>query len=246
MYGKAFEQPDAVPRRRLHPSAGVVFHVLNRGVRRMTIFDDALAYRSFLRTVQEGQERTSIRLLAYCVMPNHFHLVVWPERDGQLVEFMHWFQMTHSKRWHRYRQTEGVGALYQGRFKAFPVQGDRHFLAVCRYVERNPLRAGLVTSAEAWPWSSLGQRCKNSDGPILETWPILPPSNWNEIVNSVETNAELDAIRLSLVRNAAYGAVDWTETVRARGLGSRATLGRPARARPLRGTSSSQPNLRLA
>ena len=75
-----------VPRRRLHSSAGVVFHVLKRGVRRMTIFEDAPAYRSFLRAMQEGQERTSIRLLAYCVMPNHFHLVVWPERHGQLVE----------------------------------------------------------------------------------------------------------------------------------------------------------------
>src|SRR5262245_4788816 len=94
-----------VPKRCLYESAGVIFHVLNRGVRRMTIFEDAPAYQAFVTTLQEGQDRTSIRLLAYCVMPNHFHLVVWPDRSGQLVDFMHWFQMTHSKRWHRYRQS---------------------------------------------------------------------------------------------------------------------------------------------
>jgi len=230
-----------VPRRRLHESAGFVFHVLNRGVRRMTVFEDAPAYGSFLRALQQGQERTSIRLLAYCVMPNHFHLVVWPDRAGQLVDFMHWFQMTHSKRWHRYRQTEGVGALYQGRFKAFPVQNDEHFLTVCRYVERNPLRAGLVARAEAWPWSSLGQRCRNSEGPALGSWPIPPPSNWVAIVNSEESRAELDAIRSSLGRNVAYGAPEWATVVTAQGLGARARRGRPPSGRPLRGTPSSEP-----
>ena len=128
--------------------------MLNRGVRRMPVFEDALAYRSFMRVLHDGQERTSIRLLAYCVMPNHFHLIVWPDRDGQMVEFMRWFQMVHKKRWHQFRQNEGAGALYQGRYKAFPVQDDDHFLTVCRYVERNPLRAGLVTRAEQLPWSS--------------------------------------------------------------------------------------------
>src|SRR5262245_46361003 len=101
-----------VPKRRLHETAGIVFHVLNRGARRLTVFEDAPAYRAFLEVIEEGQQRTAIRLLAYCIMPNHFHLVVWPAKHGQLVEFMKWFQMTHSKRWHRYRQTEGIGALY--------------------------------------------------------------------------------------------------------------------------------------
>lgn len=215
----------------------------------MTVFEDAPAYRSFITTLQEGQERTAIRLLAYCVMPNHFHLVVWPERARQLVDFMHWFQMTHSKRWHRYRQSEGVGALYQGRFKAFPVQSDTHFLTVCRYVERNPLRAALVATVEEWPWSSLGQRCRNSEGPSLGPWPIPPPSNWTELVNSTESRSELAVLRKSVVRNAAYGESAWTEDVTARRLGSRPVRGRPPGGRPLRGTSApepEQPDLRFA
>jgi putative transposase len=226
-----------VPKRRLHETAGILFHVLNRGVRRLTVFEDAPAYRAFLQALEEGQQRTAIRLLAYCVMPNHFHLVVWPARDGQLVEFMKWFQMTHSKRWHRYRQTEGVGALYQGRFKAFPIQDGHHFLCVCRYVERNPVRAGLVTRAEDWPWSSLGQRCKNSNGPVLEPWPIPPPSNWTELVDGSEVKSELDAVRSALKRSTAYGEPVWADGLIARGVGHRRSRGRP----PSNSTSADLP-----
>ena len=245
--GKRIEQSSFVPKRGLRESGGVVFHVLNRGVRRMTVFEDAPAYRSFMRALQEGQDRTSIRLLAYCVMPNHFHLVVWPARDGQMVEFMRWFQMVHSKRWHQYRQTEGAGALYQGRYKAFPVQDGRHFLTVCRYVERNPLRAGLVSRAEDWPWSSLQQRCKNCDGPSLATWPIPTPSDWTAIVNASEPQTDLDALRSSVMSGLAYGSKSWAEDMRARGLAPQPREGRPAKGRPLRGQARpTQPDLRFA
>ena len=94
-------------------------------------------------------------------MPNHFHLIVRPENDGDLARFMGWLTLTHSKRWHAWRETAGTGPVYQGRYKALAVEADEHFLMVCRYVERNPLRAGLVVHAEEWPWSSLFQRCKN-------------------------------------------------------------------------------------
>lgn len=224
-----------------------MFHVLNRGVRRLRVFEDASAYQSFIQVLQEGQERTSIRLLAYCVMPNHFHLVVWPVRDGQMVEFMRWFQMVHSKRWHQFRQTEGAGALYQGRYKAFPVQDDDHFLTVCRYVERNPLRAGLVTRAEEWPWSSLGQRCRNCEGPRLETWPIPPPSNWVALVNSAEIHGELETVRSALVHGTAFGSSVWAEGMKTRGLAAQPREGRPLKGRPLRGEGPpTQPDLRFA
>jgi putative transposase len=212
----------------------------------MPVFEDAPAYRSFMLALQEGQERTSIRLLAYCVMPNHFHLVVWPARDGQMIEFMRWFQMVHSKRWHRYRQTEGTGALYQGRYKAFPMQGDGHFLNVCRYVERNPLRAGLVERAEDWPWSSLARRCRNGDGPALATWPIRPPTNWTAIVNASDLDTDLDVLRSSAQRGQAYGAKVWADDMRARGLAAQTREGRPAKGRPLRERSATQPDLRFA
>jgi putative transposase len=85
-----------------------------------------------------------MRILAYCVIPNHFHLVLWPHQDGALSEFMRWLTMTHTQRWHAAHQTAGTGPMYQGRFKSFPVQSDDHFYSVCRNVEPNPLRAKLV------------------------------------------------------------------------------------------------------
>jgi putative transposase len=101
-------------------------------------------------------------------MPNHWHLVVWPERDGDLSEFMRWLTLTHTQRWHAKHHTQGTGPLYQGRFKGFPVANDEHCLRVLRYVEGNPLRAGLARSARRWRWSSLGRATLGLPGPPLE------------------------------------------------------------------------------
>jgi putative transposase len=123
---------------------GLVYHVLNRANGRMALFDDDGDYAAFERVLAQACERVSMRLLAYCVMPNHWHLVVWPQRDGDLSRFMNWLTLTHTQRWHTHRQTVGTGHLYQGRFKSFVVQTDEHLLTGCRYVEGNALRAGLV------------------------------------------------------------------------------------------------------
>jgi putative transposase len=205
---------------------------MNRGARRLRLFEDPAAYDAFLAVLDEGRERTGMRLLTYCVMPNHFHLVVWPATDGQLTEFMWWFQLTHSKRWVGFRQIRGIGAVYQGRFRAFAVQDDGHLLTVCRYVERNPLRAGLVERAEDWPWSGLRQRVKNCTGPELTTWPILQPRNWLEIVNAADRTTELARVRTSLRRNAPFGSEDWLTDAASRGLGSLKMIGRPKQANP--------------
>jgi len=141
-------------------------------------------------------------------MPNHFHLVAWPSDDHELSGFMHWSTATHSKRWHSHRQTAGTGSVYQGRFKAFPVQTDPHFLAVCRYVEQNPLRAGLVSRAEDWEWSSLCDRCNNCDHIKLTEWPIPQPENWLDQVNHVESTPVRE-IRTSVLRSVPYGSESW-------------------------------------
>jgi len=98
-----------------------------------------------------------MRLLCYCIMSNHWHLVLWSKNDGDLSEYMRWLTVTHTQRYHAFHETFGKGPLYQGRFKLFPVEQDDHFFSVCRYVQRNPLRAGLVSRPELWRWSSLWQ-----------------------------------------------------------------------------------------
>ena len=116
---------------------GLIYHALNRANARLRIFDEEADYAAFVKVLAEVVTRTGMRLLAYCVMPNHFHLVVWPVGDGDLSRFMRLLTLTHTQRWHAHRRSAGTGHLYQGRFKSFPVQGDGHFSTVCRYVERN-------------------------------------------------------------------------------------------------------------
>ncbi|HUF47470.1 MAG TPA: transposase [Vicinamibacterales bacterium] len=201
-----------MPRRGLHFTGGLILHVLNRGVRRMQLFATDADYRAFLAAMAEGQAREGLSLLAYCVMPNHFHLVVWPKEHGQLVRFMWWFQATHSKRWHQFRGSHGTGPVYQGRYKAIPVQDDHHFLTVCRYVERNPVRANLVRLADRWSWSSLSQRGGNCNVPHLDPWPVLQPDNWSELVNRPEGPDEIDRIRRCIKRSLPVGSDPWART----------------------------------
>lgn len=216
----------------------MLYHVLNRANARMTIFDDDADYAAFERVLEEAVERTAMRLLAYCVMPNHWHLVVWPRDDGDLSRFVGWLTLTHTQRWHAHRGSAGSGHVYQGRFKSFPVQDDGHFLTVCRYVERNALRANLVSRAEAWRWGSLARW--SSDDPqrrscyraLLSTWPVRRSPNWTEHVNTPLTEQELAAIRRSIDRGVPLGGADWTERAVQR-LGLETTVrprGRPRKA----------------
>jgi putative transposase len=152
-----------------------------------------------------------MRLLAYCVMPNHWHLLLWPQRDGELSTFVGWMTLTHTQRWHAQHHSTGSGHLYQGRFKSFPVACDEHFWTVCRYVERNALRAGLVKRAEQWRWGSLWPR-DSSAGPgaiVFSDWPVPRPADWAKRVNAAQSEAELAAIRQCVSRGRPFGPLAW-------------------------------------
>src|SRR3990172_1855736 len=198
-----------MPRRPRGPTNDLVYHVLNRGVRRATLFESPWDYSAFERVLLQAVQRVAVRVLAYCVMPNHWHLIVWPQAADDLSRFMHWLTCTHAQRWHSLRGTSGTGSVYQGRYKAIPIKSDLHTLHVCRYVERNPLRAGLVTRAEDWRWSSLWRRCNSCDDVILSDWPILRPADWIEHVNQPQTEAELEALRSAVRRGTPFGDDPW-------------------------------------
>jgi putative transposase len=182
---------------------------MNRAVWRAQLFHQDGDYRVFRSLIDSTLNRIPIKLFAYCIMPNHFHLVAEGTRDGQLSDYMRLLTQAHSKKWHAARGTTGTGSVYQGRFKAFAVQSDAHFLTVCKYVERNALRAGLVHSAETWPWGSLADRCNNCRDLCLSPWPILQPSDWLAMVNGSEP--ELDAVRYSMRRSRPFGSPLWIE-----------------------------------
>ena len=214
---------------------GYVYHVLNRGNGRMAIFDDAGDYDAFERILEQAVKReTGVGVLAYCLMPNHWHLVLRPTANGELSRFIRWVTLTHTQRWHAHRHTVGGGHVYQGRYKSFLVESEGYLATVCRYVERNAQRANLVKRAEDWRWSSLHRWHTGSaqEKALLSPWPVAGgrrPPGWLERVNTPQTEAELDSLRRSVNRGQPLGGQAWQERM-ARQFGLESTFrpkGRP-------------------
>ncbi len=168
-------------------------------------------YAAFAQILREADQRHPTRLLGYCLMPNHWHLILWPHRDGDLSRLVGWLTLTHTQRWHARNRTAGSGHLYQGRFKSFPIQEDTPLLRVLRYVEGNASRAGLVQRAEQWRWSSLirRQHASGDREPRLDAGPVALPANWTDQVNEPLTEAELAAVRRSVTRGQPFGEGAW-------------------------------------
>ena len=211
--------------------ANGLYHALNRGNSRATIFHQEDDYEAFERILADGLSRYAVRLFGYELMPNHWHLVLRPDGDGEMSRFLRWITATHTMRYHAHYHTSGEGHVYQGRFKSFPIQDDEHFLTVCRYVERNALRAGLVERAEAWRWGSLWRWLQKAEPapPLLSAWPIPRWPHWVEKVNQPLTPQELAAVRRSVQRGSPFGASSWLDATAQR-LGLASTLrprGRP-------------------
>ncbi len=183
---------------------------MNRGNCRMKIFGKAADYLAFLKLMEEGRRRTGMRILGYCLMPNHWHMVLWPARAADLSAFIGWVSSTHVRRWREHRHNVGEGHLYQGRFKSFPVQQGPALYRVLRYVEGNPRRANKVEKAEAWPYSSLyaGER-KPEHRVELAAWPVRRPEDWIAQANRVIEEAELNRLRLHVARGRPFGTVEW-------------------------------------
>ena len=200
-----------MPRTARATEAGMIYHVLNRGNGRMRIFHKAGDYQAFERVLAEGLERYPVELLTYSLMPNHWHLVVRPRTDSALGRWMGWVGVTHVRRYQEQYHSRGGGHLYQGRFKSFPVSEDEYFLALCRYVEANAVRAGLVERAEEWRWSGLWRRSqRQADGDLrLTAWPLERPRNWLTLVNRGLNDERLEAIRTCVERGRPLGPDAW-------------------------------------
>lgn len=186
---------------------GFVYHILNRGNSKQKVFHKDKDYEAFIRLMKEAKERYPIKLFAYCLMPNHFHMVLKPVYGKDLSRYMQWLMTSHVRRYHSHYRTSGH--IWQGRFKSFLIQEDGHLLIVLRYVEGNPVRAGLTTSARDWGWSShkeaLGERARS----LIDDIPIELPDEWGRYVDEPLTEKDLERLRESAHRQAPFGASIW-------------------------------------
>jgi putative transposase len=193
-----------MPRHARASQGGFCYHVLNRGNARRTVFHKTGDFAAFVKLLTQAGQRVDLRLLAYCLMPNHFHLAFWPRQDGDLSQYMMWLLTAHVRRYHQHYHSSGHS--WQGRFRAFAIQEDEHLLSVLRYIERNPVRAGLVERAQDWPWSSAAA---NGTAPLLHPGPVPRPGDGLQHVNQAQTPADVERMRESLRRGRPFGDSGW-------------------------------------
>ncbi|WP_224962177.1 transposase [Geomonas subterranea] len=192
-------------------SDGFLFHVLNRGNARQEVFHKNGDYYSFLMLIEEAVGEFDIGVLAYCLMPNHFHFLINPGKAQTLGKFMQWLLTSHVRRYHQHYGT--CGHVWQGRYKSFIVQEDDHLLTVMRYIEGNPVRANLVKSSKNWKWSSHVERLGRQPRNIIDDAPIALPADWTSYVDDPMTANEVERLRRSVNRHTPFGADAWVETV---------------------------------
>lgn len=209
---------------------GYIYHVLNRGNSKQEVFRKSHDYNVFLDRMKEAKNKYPIEIFAYCLMPNHFHIVVLAIKAEGLSRWMQWLMTSHVRRYHRHYETRGH--VWEGRFKSFIIQKDNHLLTVLRYVEGNPVRAGLVKLAKDWPWSSHGESIGERPRFLIDEPLIELPQDWARYVNEPLTVKELAKLSESVFRGSPYGLPTWQIDVSIE-LGLQSTL--RARGRPKKG-----------
>jgi len=217
-----------MPRTARGIAAGFCYHVINRANNKARIFHDYSDYAAFVGLIAAAQLRNPVALLAACLMPNHVHLVLQPAADRDIARWMHWLFTSHVGRHHRKFQTGG--RLWQGRFRASAVQRDSHLLIVMRYVERNALRARLVSRAEDWPWGSLNWRLRGHPLVMPHASPVPLPADWAQLVNEPQTPEELESLRASINRQRPIGSESWVACA-TQALGMQSSVGTSGRPR---------------
>jgi putative transposase len=188
-----------------------IYHMINRGNGRLEIFHKDEDYSVFIELLKVAKGRYPVKIFGYCLMPNHFHIVVKPERGEELSKWMQWLMTSHVRRYHKHYGSSGH--VWQGRFKSFMIQNDAHLLMVLRYIEGNPVRAQLVSSAKEWIWSSHGERTGEKRQILIDDIPMELPGDWERYLNEPLTGKELEKIRQSANRQSPYGDSEWQAKV---------------------------------
>ncbi len=199
---------------RRHAPGGIVYHVLNRAAKRSQIFFGPDDYGLFIALLFDAARRLGMRVLAYCVMPNHWHLVLWPAEDDSLAGFLHRLTVTHARTFRSLTGTVGEGHVYQGPYRRFPVETESYYYNVMRYVEANALRAGMVERAQDWKWSSASERAAGELSVVAGPLPLA--DDWLTLLNVPLPEDHLHAIRVCAHDGRPYGSEVWVGAISGR------------------------------
>ena len=201
-------------------------------------------YEAFERMMIEAQEKRPTRILGWCLMKRHWHIVIWPRKDGELASFVRWLSHTHAVRCRAARGTRGDGRLYQGRFRSFPVERSEAW-SLLRFVERSAKSGGMVKRAEQWRWGSLwARRHPEAECHKLLSSALAPtPREWVRRVNAAVSEKDLARFQLSVQRSRPFGGERWQVNI-CRKWGLEHTM-RP-RGRPRGSTKNRKPAARVA
>jgi REP-associated tyrosine transposase len=202
--------------RPLRPVADrLIYHVINRGNNRQAVFRKAGDFQAFLDSLSALKDRKPFDLFGYCLLNNHFHLLIRPIETtiSRLVQSL---LVSHTHRYHKHYCSSGH--VWQGRFKSPVIQDDEHVLTVLRYIEANPLRAGIVADASEYPWSSYRAHGRGDANALLSplvTYEQLSPTpaarqrKWREKVHRPMKEAATAAVRRSVETGLPYGNPQW-------------------------------------
>lgn len=202
-----------MPRNARVDVGGEIYHIINRANGRLQIFNKDEDYELFEKLLLETKELFGMRILAYVIMPNHWHLVLHPKNDGDLGAFMHRLSNAHTRKVHARTNTNGSGHLYQGRYKSFLIDSENYLLAVIKYIERNSVRAKLVHFCEDWQWGSAWVRINGTteQKKLLGKMPVPLPDDYIKWINTVDKIDDLKMIRASVDKSIPYGRDKWVD-----------------------------------
>ena len=195
-----------MPRIARGETVGGIYHIINRGNMKMQVFNDAEDYEYFLELLEIGTKREKVEIHAYCLMPNHFHLLLVPQEEKRLSRVMQWVMTSHVRYYHKKNKTSGH--IWQGRYKSFMVEKESYYLTLIRYIEANALRAKLSQKAEDWKYCSLYERVEKSRELLSDPYVELY-DEWVKYVNQPLREGELENIRNSVNRQAPLGLEQW-------------------------------------
>ena len=199
-------------------AAGYPHHITQRGNYRQKIFADDTDRRKYLSLLKEESKRYHLIILAYCLMSNHLHFMVLPQREDSLGKVFKYTNMKYSQYYNNKMKVSGH--LFQGRFFSC-VLDERHMIACARYIERNPVRANLVKQPYLWPYSSAKIHCGISqDDPLgtnqLFNYIEIEPKGWKEFIEVPDNPDEMKGIREKTRTGRPLGTNDFIERLEGR------------------------------